>query len=1550
MLKITNQAKESRNILATVFAILGSIMVLTLFPAGASSQACPERIMPELTGYFEFTANDIGEIVTAEADPDFVSIYSNIRGKLSTLTLYVNHYSPAMNNHGDVVWVQYEQFDASTFNIQGIISHVPVQLTYGGFYGNSAPSINDAGEVVWSQYDPDTEYYQLYSTTRGILTTVPVDHSHSFINNRGDVVWEQSDGTHIQIHGIIAGEQVQLTNDATDHWAPSINDSGELVWAQPDGTGNSRIFSNTRGQLTFDCPIGVGHGAPTINNCGDVTFANDLGQFSLELYRLGGNTPCGTEPEPNNDQNEAVTITPDDSSTGTMNAMTDAVEWYAFTANAGEPVHVFVHWDSSAPNQLQVELLDDGAQVLAVAAETGTPKTISATASYAGTYYIRLTSLNGNFGYDLSLLLGPKERTCPEQVSPAMTTWSVFSSGNDIGEVVWHEYDPVTGYQQIISSIRGQLTFDPVDHYYPAVNNRGDIVWGQNESNPGGLVGEVHGLIAGEHIPFTSSAMGSPAINDAGEVVWLQLDPVPGTYQVYSTTRGAIATIKGNPFHLSINNRGDVVWGSESYHWGQVSGIVNGAFTEITADWSANHIFPSINDEGEVVWIETDGGPRIVSNTRGQLTSGCPVGEEYHSTDVNNCGDVVFTNSMRFAESAVYRWGENTPCSKETEPNNTSTEASPLAYAAGMPGTLDSTADAEDWYMVTANAGDQIIVSIHWNSALPNQLNLALLDSSLLVLASDSSGDTPKTITVSAPYTGTYYIQLAAPDGGFGYAVSVDVSGYAPPTVDIASPVADDTKDSTPHLMYAVSGGAVVVKVDGVVVPKVSGDSLDHLSDGSHTVLVEATDAAGHRGRDVVMFTVDTVPPSLSIDPVTTPTSLASQTITGSRESQVTVAVAVDTNATVGPIEYPGYPSWKCEITKLAPGANTITVTATDRAGNTATETVIITNDAVPPAVSIDPVTTPTNLSSQTVTGAMEEGALVSVAMNTSATTGPVTYPSVTTWSVTINGLVEGTNEVTVTATDAGRNSASKITSITYDVTHPAISIDTVITPTNVSSQAISGTREEGSVVSVSANTTATVGTLTYPTGTTWSTDISGLVEGTNDIMVTATDAAGNKATASTDIVYDITPPTVSIIAVRSPTKVDNQMLTGTRESGATMAVAIDTTAGVGPVTYQSGNVWICLLSGLVAGPNTITVTATDAAGNSAVVLASITYDVTAPNVVMTSPASGLTNDNTPLLTYTVSDGLVIVKVDSIIVSKVSGDALDALSDGDHTVRVEATDTAGNVGYSGVSFTVDTTPPTIGIGPVSTPTKVNSQTVSGTMESGATVKVSVNTSATVGAVSYPTATTWNCTVSNLAEGANGITVTASDEAGNEATSSASILYDSTAPVVALSSPTAGYHNVPDPQLQYSVTEINTVATEVVKLEGSVVSVANGSAFSLGDGTHTVRVEVTDEAGNTGFAEVSFTVDTVPPTVSIDYIKSPIKNSTQTITGTREAGATVTLSVNTSASPGTVTYPSSTTWSCTVTGLVKGEHTITATAHDAASNDGTASLLIASKAR
>lgn len=132
--------------------------------------------------------------------------------------------------------------------------------------------------------------------------------------------------------------------------------------------------------------------------------------------------------------------------------------------------------------------------------------------------------------------------------------------------------------------------------------------------------------------------------------------------------------------------------------------------------------------------------------------------------------------------------------------------------------------------------------------------------------------------------------------------------------------------------------------------------------------------------------------------------------------------------------------------------------------------------------------------------------------------------------------------------------------------------------------------------------------------------------------------------------------------------------------------------------TYATAKNW-----SLTTGDSTKTVYVQfkDAAGNvSGSYSDTIVLDTTPPAVSIAAPSSGIANDNTPVLTYTVSDGNVIVEVDGIAVNKVSGDSFDTLADGSHTVTVKSTDLAGNTGFDEITFTVDTVPPEISLTPI----------------------------------------------------------------------------------------------------------------------------------------------------------------------------------------------------------------------------------------------------------
>ena len=125
----------------------------------------------------------------------------------------------------------------------------------------------------------------------------------------------------------------------------------------------------------------------------------------------------------------------------------------------------------------------------------------------------------------------------------------------------------------------------------------------------------------------------------------------------------------------------------------------------------------------------------------------------------------------------------------------------------------------------------------------------------------------------------------------------------------------------------------------------------------------------------------------------------------------------------------------------LQEGANVITATAVDRAGNQATPAVVnVILDTTPPAVPmLNPLPAVTKMLVSTVTGTTEAGAQVEIYVN-SVSQGTVKANDKGLFSHTIN-LTEGNNAVTVTATDAPGNTCapSAVTNVFLDTKPPRL-------------------------------------------------------------------------------------------------------------------------------------------------------------------------------------------------------------------------------------------------------------------------------------------------------------------------------------------------------------------------------------------------------------------------------------------------------------------------------------------------------------------------------
>src|SRR5213078_381070 len=298
-------------------------------------------------------------------------------------------------------------------------------------------------------------------------------------------------------------------------------------------------------------------------------------------------------------------------------------------------------------------------------------------------------------------------------------------------------------------------------------------------------------------------------------------------------------------------------------------------------------------------------------------------------------------------------------------------------------------------------------------------------------------------------------------------------------------------------------------------------------------------------------------------------------------------------------------------------GTNTITVTATDAAGNSATcTTSFVMTDYT--ALTVICSATPSAFSDANCQATVPDVLGGVTASDNCSPTNSITLiqsPA----AGTLVGV--GTNTITVTATDAAGNSATCATSfVVTDNTAPTVICSA--TPSAFADANCQATVPDvlgGVTASDNCSPTNSITLIQSPAAGT----LVGL--GTNPITVTATDAAGNSATCTTSfVVTDNTAPTAVCSATPSAFADANCQATVPNVLGG-VSVS-DNCSATNAITLAQSPLAGTLVG---LGTNTITVTATDAAGNSATCTTSfVVTDNTAPTVVCSATPSASANAN----------------------------------------------------------------------------------------------------------------------------------------------------------------------------------------------------------------------------------------------------------------------------------------------------------------------------------
>lgn len=491
-------------------------------------------------------------------------------------------------------------------------------------------------------------------------------------------------------------------------------------------------------------------------------------------------------------------------------------------------------------------------------------------------------------------------------------------------------------------------------------------------------------------------------------------------------------------------------------------------------------------------------------------------------------------------------------------------------------------------------------------------------------------------------------------------------------------------------------------------VPEPGNYTSSPLSDGQHTFEVKATDGADNVGSDIRVFTVDTAPPIVTITP-TNPTNDNTPTIQFEVQdlSPTTELCAIDLGAgaaCAGTFTPPA----------LADGSYTLTVVATDAAGNSASDSSPFVIDTLPPTVSFsssNPTTTadPTTEIAFTTSGDptlticnFDNG----VTMDCSSS--PVVGPS----------LTDVPHSMQIEMVDAAGNTGSGTFEWTIDTEPPVVTItSTPPTPTNDNTPPF-GFSVSGSPATILCQIDTG---LTVPCIGTFSS--SPLAGGVHTFTVEARDAAGNSDSDAVLFVIDTTPPDTVILS-SSPPALTNQVTASFTFSSeiedVTFACRIDLGAYQscsGAPQAVSGQTVGSHTTGILAeGFHTFEVQAVDAAGNVDPSPASFVWfvDLTAPVATIVQHPANPTNQTVGTFGFSSEANATFqCKIDSGgFASCSSSFVTNPLTAATHTLYVQAVDSVGNIQPVPTTFTwtIDNVLPQTfitprGTNPTASPTK-----------------------------------------------------------------------------------------------------------------------------------------------------------------------------------------------------------------------------------------------------
>ncbi|MCB9652680.1 MAG: VCBS repeat-containing protein [Deltaproteobacteria bacterium] len=734
------------------------------------------------------------------------------------------------------------------------------------------------------------------------------------------------------------------------------------------------------------------------------------------------------------------------------------------------------------------------------------------------------------------------------------------------------------------------------------------------------------------------------------------------------------------------------------------------------------------------------------------------------------------------------------------------------------------------------------------------------------------------------------------------------------PTVSFVYPVDNDAVRGTVSVELNVQDDGEIALVEIYAGPTLVGTKTSApwtipvdtttLSDGPVVLRARATDKADRIGQATISIRIDnTEPPSLSLPTFTPDASFGGNLMldvdANDTSGIATLTVEVDGQVVAERTDVTGSATFTIDTRTLAEGDHTLTIRATDRAGNVTTTSHPLHVDNTGPEIT----TTPGNgaevfdLVDFTVDAQDPSGVA-------STTGGGSTSPgSHHAFTIDASQHFPGALDVNVSATD---NTIVDGVPGSGNITERTITVQVQEVGPFVSFTAPATAKSYGGHVTLDATVFDVHGvgdvafvldgverqTFTAPPYT-LSVDTTAFADGPVVLEVVTADRQGHARTVTTDLVVDNTAPVLSFDPSAGATIAGIQTITisATDASGiASIEHGTDTSVG-SPLTFDLD------ANALPSGPYTISATAHDLAivddgaspGNTATAHHNVIIESDGPEVTFSAPtdtAASYGGDLFVAMSATDANdvGRVSIAVDGLVLRTVTAPPYEAhidttaFTDGPHVVEAIALDGLGNRSNTPLTLAFDNTGPAITFtSPNAGATIGASQTISLT----ATDSAGVRRVASQGHSSTTDQLTYTLDTLALPNGDLALTATARDQAiidgvsgvGNESTGTLDVTVFNAInepPTVTWVSPLAGDGVFRTIEMEVTATAPAGVDSVAFLVNGIMVSTDTRSPYTFTydyfDLTGTVSLEAiaTTPAGITGSAAITITAVTPPP--------------------------------------------------------------------------------------